>query len=137
MPARRHGQVNDINVWLQCFMSYVSKCFPTEVVELLAYMAHIHKTTQGIGDGRASMRHSTLCKHWEGGVWQALLALFFRCPHDSGMQPGSRCDLWLAYHEVGGGLPVHFIAGDAAVWQPSNALGSSGFPACPRSLLSL
>ena len=49
MPARRHRQVNDISVWLQCFMSYVTmmlRCLPTKVVELLAYMAHIHTTTQ-------------------------------------------------------------------------------------------
>ena len=49
MPARKRRQVDDINVWLQCFISYVSvmsRRFPAEVVELLAYMAHIHKTSQ-------------------------------------------------------------------------------------------
>ena len=48
MPARRRKQVNEINVWLQCFISYVSimpRHFPVEVMELLAHMAHIHKAS--------------------------------------------------------------------------------------------
>ena len=46
--AQKHKHVTDINVWLQCFMVYISvmsRRFPQDVVELIAYMANIHKAS--------------------------------------------------------------------------------------------
>ena len=47
-PARKCRQVTDINLWLQCFLTYISvmsRQFPQDVVELMAYMANIHKAS--------------------------------------------------------------------------------------------
>ena len=47
-PSQKRRQVTDINPWLQCFMTYVSvmsRRFPQDVVELMAYMANIHKAS--------------------------------------------------------------------------------------------
>ena len=47
-PARKRKQVTDINQWLQCLITYVSvmsRRFPHDVVELMAYMAGIHRAS--------------------------------------------------------------------------------------------
>ena len=48
-PPRRRRQVTDIDLWLQCFTSYVSvmsRRFPGDVVELLGYMNCVFKASR-------------------------------------------------------------------------------------------
>ena len=61
-PARKCRQVTDINLWLQCIMTYVSvmsRQFPQDDVKLMAYMANIHNLASLEFAGQSWVRYKT------------------------------------------------------------------------------
>jgi len=99
MPARRRRQIEDINVWLQCFISYVSvmsRRFPSDVVELLAYMAHIHRTSLEFPD-KAWVEYDTTFRMQAASSgnrrWSCVNPSIYAVSFSGKASAGKRCEL--------------------------------------------
>ena len=96
MPARKRRQVNDINVWVQCFLAYVSvmsRRFLLEVAELLADMSHIHRASLEFM-GTAWVQYDTVFRRQAGcRRWSTINASLYSMCFTGRAVAGKFCEL--------------------------------------------
>ena len=97
-PARKRRQVTDIDQWLQCFMAYVSvmsRRFPQEVVELMAYMAIIHKASMEFS-GKSWLRYDSTFRGQAAASgyrhWSAINASLYAICFTGNVAAKSHCE---------------------------------------------
>ena len=99
MPNRRKKQITNINLWLQCFTAYVSvmsRRFPADMVEMLAYMSQIHKASQEFV-GTAWVNYDTTFRRQAAASgnhrWSAVNACLYSLCFTGKATPGKCCEL--------------------------------------------
>ena len=99
MPNRRKKLITNINLWLQCFTAYVSvmsRRFPADVVEMLAYMSQILKASQEFV-GTAWVNYDTTFRRQAAASgnrrWSAVNACLYSLCFTGKATPGKCCEL--------------------------------------------